>query len=142
MELLPKTAISMTAPVTVVVLLLALTPLRAVPPEIVPDSPSRGSSHPVRYLITKSPDAVIAPGDRLNLYVTIGSKILIREQLTVNELGTIYLPDINRRHKVAHHTLDEATRAIAPLYDTPRLYPASVTSITYAPIFRNTALDK
>lgn len=88
--------------------------------------------------ITKPAIARITHEDTLHLIVKVGSKILIDERLFVNEKGTIYLPGIGR-HKVVGLAPAEACRDIAPLYDMPDR-PAT-TTLSYARVFRNTALD-
>jgi protein involved in polysaccharide export with SLBB domain len=91
-----------------------------------------------RRQITKPASARIATEDTLRLIVKVGSKTLIDERLFVNEKGTIYLPGIGR-HKVVGLTPAEATRDIAPLYDAPDR--VATTTLSYASVFRNTALD-
>lgn len=90
--------------------------------------------------ITKPATARITYEDTLHLIVKVDSKPLIDELLLVNEKGTIYLPGIGR-HKVVGLTPAEACREIAPLYDSPARPSSTVTTLSYAPVFRNTALD-
>jgi len=91
-----------------------------------------------RQDVTKPAEARITHEDTLHLIVKVGPQTLIDERLFVNEKGTIYLPGIGR-HKVVGLTPAAACRDIAPLYDAPDR-PAT-TTLSYASVFRNTALD-
>lgn len=91
--------------------------------------------------VTKPADARITAEDTLHLIVKVGAKTLIDEHLRVSEKGTIYLPDIGR-HTVLGLTPAQAVHDIIPRYDTPSLYPSAVITLSYAPTYRNTKLDR